>query len=87
MEAQVVGSEKEIDVLVRNSDIERNRIQNDRIKINAIVSEIASLQAKIKELQDRQAAIQAGITKGEKVIADNDKAVAALRVKISGFQD
>ncbi len=73
--------------MVRNSDAERNRIQNDRIRLNTIVTDIAALQAKLKELQDKQAALLASIAKGEKTIADNDKAIAALRVKITGFQD
>lgn len=33
---------------MRNSDVERNRIQNDKIRLNAIVTEINSLQAKIR---------------------------------------
>ena len=64
LEAQVAGNDREIEILIKNSDAERNRIANDKLKLTEVLAEVASLQARLKELQDRQAAIQASITRG-----------------------
>lgn len=87
LEAQVAGNDREIEILIKNSDAERNRIANDKLKLTEVLAEVASLQARLRELQDRQAALQASITRGETKIADNERAIAALRVKIAELED
>lgn len=48
LEAQVAGSEKEIDILVKNSDNERNAVNNNKLKLGDVINEINTLQAKLK---------------------------------------
>lgn len=87
LEAQVTGNDREIDILIRNSDAERNRIANDKLKLTEVLAEIANLQARLRQLQDNQAALQASINRGETNIANNEKAIADLRVKIADLED
>jgi len=43
--------------LVKNSDNERNAVNNNKLKLGDVINEINTLQAKLKELADRQAAV------------------------------
>lgn len=48
LEAQVAGSTQEIDILNKNSDNERNSLNNNRIKLSDVVNEFNTLQAKLR---------------------------------------
>lgn len=70
----------------RNSEVERNNVNNNRLKLNEIINQINNLRAQLTQLQDRQAAIQASIEKQNTTIATNDKLIADLKARIVGLQ-
>lgn len=86
LEAQVAGNTKEIDILTKSSETERNAVNNNRLKLSDIINQINTLQGQLKILQDKQAAVLASIDKATKSIANNDAAILALKTKIAGFQ-
>lgn len=86
LQAQVTGNSNEIDILNKNSDGERNRIANDKLKLTEVQAEIAALQTRLALLQDNQAALQASIKKSQDKIAANDLAIAALKKKIADLE-
>lgn len=86
VEAQINGNDQEIQILIKNSDAERNRIANDKLKLADIIAQINSIQTRLNELQNKQITIQTAITKGENNIAFNDKAIADINVRIEDLQ-
>lgn len=68
VEAQINGNDQEIQILIKNSDAERNRIANDKLKLADIIAQINSIQTRLNELQNKQITIQTAITK-EKTIS------------------
>ena len=47
-EARVAGYEREIQILMKSSDEERNRIANDKLKLTAVEAEIKSLENQLR---------------------------------------
>lgn len=82
IEAQINGNDQEIQILIKNSDAERNRIANDKLKLADILAQISSIEARLTDLQNKQVTIQGAITKGENNIAFNDKAIADINARI-----
>jgi chromosome segregation ATPase len=72
--------------LINNSDVERNRIANDRLKLTDINAQIASIQNKINTLQKQQTTFEGLIRKSEATITDNDNQIAEIRLRVDGFQ-
>lgn len=64
LEAQVAGNDREIEILIKNSDAERNRIANDKLKLSDIIAQINSIQTRIKDLQTKRASLQDIVDKG-----------------------
>lgn len=85
-EAQIKGSNGEIDFLIKNSDAARNGLANDKLKLADIANQIAAIQTKLRDLQDKQTFIQSAIDKGEAKIADNEKSIAAINIRIDDLQ-
>lgn len=86
IEAQINGNDQEIQILVKNSDAERNRIANDKLKLADIVAQINSIQARLNDLVGKQTSIQTAITRGETNIANNDKAIVEINNRIDDLQ-
>lgn len=86
IEAQIKGSDSEIQVIQKSSDAARNGLANDKLKLSDIANQIAAINAKLKDLQDKQTFLQGTIDKGEAKIADNDKAIVDLNAKIDDLQ-
>jgi len=86
LQAQVVGNTNEIDIINKNSDIERTKISNDKLKLIDVQTQIAALQAQLAALQDNQAALLASIQKSQTKIAENDKVVADLIAKVTALE-
>ena len=64
IEAQINGNNQEIQILLKNSDAERNRIANDKLKLSDIIAQINSIQTRIKDLQTKRASLQDIVDKG-----------------------
>ena len=70
-EAKVAGYEREIEILTKNADEERNRIANDRLKLTEVEAKIRDLERQLEASRDRKAALEASIKKSEAIIASN----------------
>lgn len=62
-EAKVAGYEKEITLLTRNADEERNRIANDRLKLTEVESKIRDLERQLIDAKNRKSALENSIKK------------------------
>lgn len=86
IEAQINGNNQEIQILVKNSDAERNKIANDNLKLSDIVAQINSIQARIKDLRARQTSLQGIVDKGDAGITANDRQIVQIRATIDDLQ-
>lgn len=64
-EAQVAGFEKEIQILTKSSDAERNRIAQDKLKLTETEALIRSLENQIKAAKQRKASLEDSIRRSE----------------------
>lgn len=71
-EARVEGYKKEISILQKSNDDERNRIANDRLKLTETEARIRQLQNELQAAQESQAALEASIARSQALIAEND---------------
>ena len=86
-EAQVAGYEKEIKILTRSSDAERNRIAQDKLKLTETEALIRDLENQLRAANNRKDALEASIAKSEAIIRENDKKIDAARAKIRDLED
>lgn len=70
----------------KNSDNERNAINNNKLKLNDIINQINTLEAQLKLLLDKQAAIQASIDKALATITSNDQSIIEIKARIVTLQ-
>lgn len=85
-EAKVAGYEKEIEILRKKAEEERNRITNDRLKLSATISTIQSLEAQLADHKSRKAALEFSIQKSEKIIADDEAQIAQATANIKDLE-
>ena len=85
-EAQVAGYEKEIEILSKNADEERNRIANDKLKLVETEAKIRDLENQLRNLRDRKAALEASIKNSEAIIADAEAQIEDARQKIRDLE-
>ena len=74
-EAQVAGYEKEIRILTKSSDAERNRIAQEKLRLTETEALIRDLENQLRNARNRKEALEASIKKSEWVIAENDKKI------------
>ena len=86
-EAQVAGYEKEIKILTRSSDAERNRIAQDKLKLTETEAIIRDLENQLRAARNRKEALEASIKKSEGIIAENDKRIDEARAKIRALEE
>ena len=86
-EAQVAGYEKEIRILTKSSDAERNRIAQDKLKLTETEAIIRDLENQLKAARNRKEALEASIKRSEAVINENDKKIDEARAKIRELED
>ena len=86
-EAQVAGYEKEIRILTKSSDAERNRIAQEKLKLTETEALIRELETQLKNARNRKEALEASIKKSEWVIAENDKKIDEARAKIRELEE
>ena len=60
-EAQVAGYEKEIHLLTKSSDAERNRIAQDKLKLTETEAIIRDLENQLKAAKARKASLENSI--------------------------
>ena len=85
-EAKVAGLEKEIQILMKSSDDERNRIANDRLKLTEVEALIRDLENQLRNARNRRDSIEASIAKSEAIIRENDKKIDDARAKIFALE-
>ena len=81
-EAKVAGYENEIAILVKNSDAERNRIANDRLKLTEVEANIRNLETQLQSLRNRKASLEESIRRSEAIIRENDAKIEEARARI-----
>ena len=81
-EAKVAGYENEIAILIKNSDAERNRIANDRLKLTEVEANIRNLETQLQSLRNRKAALEESIRRSEAIIRENDAKIEEARARI-----
>ena len=86
-EALVAGYEKEIRILIRSSDAERNRIAQDKLKLTETEAIIRDLENQLRSARDRKAALEASIRRSEAVISENEKKIDEARQKIRELEE
>ena len=86
-EAQVAGYEKEIRILTKSSDAERNRIAQEKLKLTETEAIIRDLENQLKAARNRKEALEVSIKRSEAVIAENDKKIDEARAKIRDLED
>lgn len=59
----MAGFEREIEILNKNADEERNRIANDRLKLVETEAKIRDLENQLSALRNRKTALEASIRK------------------------
>ena len=85
-EAKVAGYEKEISILQQANDAERNRINNDNLKLIETQARIRDLQNQLNSARDTEAALQASISRANALIAENEAKIAAARAAIDQLE-
>ena len=85
-EARVAGFEKEIQILQKSNDDERNRINNDNLKLIETQGRIRDLQNQLNTARDTEAALQASIARSTALIAENNAKIAAARASIDSLE-
>ena len=86
-EAEVAGYERQIQILMKSSDTERNRIANDRLKLTEVEADIKNLENRLRELRETRGNIQDSIAKSENIIKDNERRIDDAREKIKHLED
>lgn len=86
-EATVAGLKQEVRIINSASDAERNRINNDKLKLTEAQAQIRDLENRLAVARDQRAALQASIKASQDLIADNDKKIADARRKIEALED
>ena len=86
-EAQVAGYEKEIRILTKSSDAERNRIAQEKLKLSETEAVIRDLETQLRNARNRKEALEASIKKSEAVIAENDRKIEEARAKIRVLEE
>lgn len=81
-EAKVSGFQREIEILTKNADEERNRIANDRLKLVETEARIRDLENQLAAARNRKAALEESISKSEAIIAEDEKKIATARDNI-----
>ena len=81
-EAKIAGYEKEIQILNKSSDKERNRIAEDQLKLTKTEAIIRELESQLQAAENRKAALEASIKRSEDAIAANDKSILEAREQI-----
>lgn len=85
-EARVAGFEKEIQILQKSNDDERNRVNNDNLKLIETQGRIRDLQNQLNTARDTEAALQASIARSTALIAENNAKIAAARASIDALE-
>ena len=85
-EARVAGFEREIEILQKSNDEERNRINNDNLKLIETQARIRDLQNQLNTARDTQAALEASIARSTALIAENNAKIAAARASIDDLE-
>ena len=85
-EARVAGFQKEIAILTKKNDEERNRIANDKLKLTEVEALIANLENQLKDARNRRSALIDSIAKSEAIIKENDAKIADARDKIAALE-
>jgi chromosome segregation ATPase len=82
LQGEIAGLEKEIQILTRNSDSERNRIAQEKLKLTETEALIRDIQTRLKKAKEQKATLEASIAKSEDLICKNDQKVAEAREAI-----
>ena len=85
-EARVAGFEREIEILMKSSEEERNRMTNDRLKLTEVEALIRDLENQLNSARNRRQAIIASIARSQEIIAENEKKIAEARSKIEALE-
>ena len=86
-EAQVVGYEKEIRILTKSSDAERNRIAQEKLRLSETEALIRELENQLRNARNRKDALEASIKRSEETIAENDRRIDEAREKIRQLEE
>lgn len=81
-EATLSGLKNEVRIINDASDAERNRINNDKLKLTEAQAQIRDLESRLAVARDQRAALQASIKNSQAIIASNDKKISDARDKI-----
>ena len=72
-QAEVEGLKQEVKIINAASDAERNRINNDRLKLTETQARIRDLENRLAAARDQRAAVLANIANSESIISKNNK--------------
>lgn len=73
-------------IITDASDAERNRINNDRLKLTEAQARIRDLESRLAAAREQRANILGNIKRAQDLIDENDKKIADARDKIRAIE-